>query len=78
MVDGFYRAFWSAAEQDGRVTVTVEDFAGRPSDPGGTRAAVEAEAVALAGLLAPGAQADVGALARLDEPRPQPRQVARP
>ena len=59
LVDGFHRATWSAAEQDGRVTVTVEDFAGRPTDPGGTRAAVEAEAVALAGLLAPAAEADV-------------------
>ena len=54
--DGRFRAYWRAEVSDAAATLTVDRFTPLASDPGGTAAAIEAEGVALLGLIAPGAE----------------------
>jgi len=51
LVDGFYRANWSAAGG----TLTIDRFTPADDDPAGTREAIEAEGTRLLGLIAPDA-----------------------
>lgn len=53
LVDGFYRANWKAAVQEGEATLTVDRFAPAAGDPRGTLEEIGAEADALLGFLAP-------------------------
>ena len=57
LVDGFYRANWSLAEERDGATLTVNGLAARAGDPAGTRAAIEAEARGLLAFVAPDAPA---------------------
>jgi hypothetical protein len=53
LVDGFYRATWSLAEERDAATLTIGGFAARGDDPTGTTDAIAAEADALIGFIAP-------------------------
>jgi hypothetical protein len=57
LVDGFHRASWKIADDDGAATLTVDRFALRPDDPPGTVEAIAAEGAALLAFVAPEAAA---------------------
>jgi len=56
LVDGFYRAKWLLTERKGTARLEVLGFTAHAGDPAGTAAAIEAEANAMLGFLAPGAE----------------------
>jgi hypothetical protein len=53
LVDGFYRANWKAVLDGDAATLTIDRLESLPSDPGGTAAEIEAEAIALLGFIWP-------------------------
>jgi hypothetical protein len=55
LVDGFYRANWKLAEEDGIATLTIDRFTRQPGDGSETVDEVAAEASRLLAFLAPGA-----------------------
>lgn len=53
LVDGFCRGRWKLVEEDGTATLTIDRYEPRPADPPDMAEAVEAEAHALIGFVAP-------------------------
>ena len=55
--DGFFRAWWKVAEDDGMATLTIDRFTPSASDPAGTQDAIAAEGERLLRFVAPEATA---------------------
>lgn len=57
LVDGFYRANWKIATDDGVATLTIDRFTPLPGDPAGTLDEIVAEGTGLLAFVAPEASA---------------------
>jgi winged helix DNA-binding protein len=55
LVDGFYRANWKIAEEDGVATLTIDRFTPEASDPAGALDEIVAEGTRLLAFIEPGA-----------------------